>query len=105
MLAMVAFCDDESAFCDDEQEPDGPKRTLVDEVVALAQRVILGVVVRAPAVVATRVPPAHEGGAELHEVHVRGFIALRSHSALLHHGSPGGPARDAEGPREGRRRA
>jgi hypothetical protein len=102
MLTMAAFYDDDGVFCGDEQLS-VPKRTLVDDVVALAQRVILGIVVRAPRVVATRQPPSHEGGAEVHEVLVRGFIALRSHSEVL--GAEGSAPSRGEGPREGGRRA
>jgi|HubBroStandDraft_6_1064221.scaffolds.fasta_scaffold499213_1 hypothetical protein len=99
MLGMAAFCDD--VLCDDDPDPCGPKPGLVDEVVALARRVTLAVVVRAPTVVVTREPPSREGGAEVHEVLVRGFIALRSHTALLGRnlGASSRPPARVEGPR------
>jgi hypothetical protein len=101
MLCM-ALCND-GALRDDDPEPDAPRPSLVDDVVALARRVTLGVVVRAPSVLFTREPPSREGGAEVHEVLVRGFIALRSHTALLCWDL--GPPLRATGPHERPRRA
>lgn len=97
MLAMACSFDD--IFCDDDPLLHAPKPALVEEMVALARRVVLGVVVRAPRVVATYAPPTHEGEEEVHEVLVRGFIALRSHSAVLRSTRVGGHAPPPPGPR------
>jgi hypothetical protein len=102
MLTIApSFCDNDNAFSDDDEELGAPKRTMVDEVVALGQRVILGIVVRAPRVVATRLPPSQPGGAEVHELLVRGFIELRSHTELLA-ATRGAPRRAESAERQGR---
>jgi hypothetical protein len=104
MLDMAIYDYGEGgSFCDDDPVPAPPKPPLADQVVALARRVLLGVIVRAPRLVVTREPPAYEGGAEVHEILVRGFIAVRSHSELLRTSSC--PAGGAPPSGDGRRRA